>query len=254
MGSESGKWAGFAEDYDRKVFSLTRFPDRRKQLLEKISEGQVLNRGPCSAPYLNAGLMVNREKVLNMGAGSAPYLNVDLVAAGNYVVASDFCEGMLDVAKRNFSHPSLEYVLADSACLPFESGSFDSVVSVNSILPPKRREVDLMFWEAFRVLKPFGFFVAFLCSYDSAERYSRMLGSSMLFDKAQLRLNDTSGWQCFHTPVSIGEEIVDAGFRSYMYEKVELDTPAEVAEMKRLYGIDTSSLPIYEYLLTARKL
>ncbi|MFH1332996.1 MAG: class I SAM-dependent methyltransferase [archaeon] len=232
MFDESIVWAKFAEDYDTKVFSLTRFPERRKQVLDEVKG----------------------ERILNMGTGSAAYLNEDLVAAGKHVVASDFCREMLDVAEKNFVHPSLEYVLADSTHLPFETGSFDSVVSVNSILPIERKNVGLMFKEAFRVLKPFGFFVAFLCSYDSAERYAKTLAGYLKFDKNQFRLNDTSGWQCFHSPISIGNEIVDAGFRSYSYERVDLDTSAEIIDLKRLYGINTSALPIYEYLLTARKI
>jgi|TARA_Y100000310_G_C20654932_1_gene801492 SAM-dependent methyltransferase len=228
---ESQRWNEFAEDYDRKIFSLTSFPERRKQILDRIVNGRVLN----------------------LGTGSTDYLNRDLVNEGNVVVATDFCKKMLDVASKRFSHFDLEYKLADSTALPFQDNTFDSVVSVNSILPPERYQVFEMFNEAYRVLKDKGVLVAFLCSYDNVKIANKNLNAGFHLDDLQQRIIDTTTWQCFHTPSTIEENMLESGFSKYGYEKVFLNTCAEISEFRRLYHLETEESPIYEYLLVAEK-
>lgn len=228
---ESDAWIQFSENYDEKVFSLTSIPQRRKQILENLKQG----------------------KVLNLGCGSAHYLNVDLVKQRNIVVATDFCQAMLDVAQPRFTHPNLTYLLADSRNLPFEDFEFDSVVSVNSILPPERKDVNIMAEEVYRVLKKNGVFVAFLCSYDNVKKAKRDLNLEIELDDEQMRVMDTTGWQCFHTPDSIEELMKGTGFSDYKFNNVFLKTRKELNEFRRLYGVDTSKCLSYEYLLVARK-
>lgn len=228
---QSQAWNKFSKDYDKKIFSLTRTPERRKQILERIKKG----------------------KILHIGSGPTPYLNQDLINQGNQVIATDFCQAMLDEARKKLVHPRLEYQLADSRQLPFDNSEFDSVVSVNSILPPERKDVQLITNQVYRVLKVGGLFVAFLPSYDNVQKAKRNLGLDIVVDEAQMRIKDTSGWQCFHTPDSIKELMESSGFLSYGLDKISLETDQEIKELKRLYGVDTSKSPIYEYLLTARK-
>jgi ubiquinone/menaquinone biosynthesis C-methylase UbiE len=228
---ESELWNPFSKDYDKKVFSLTRIPQRRKQILERISIG----------------------KILNLGCGPTPYLNQDLIAQENHVIATDFCQSMLDEAKKTFSNPNIKYVLADSRNLPFKDLEFDSVISVNSILPQEREDVYKIGSEVNRVLGKGGIFVAFLCSYDSVKRANQNLGLAIQCDDNQIRAMDTTGWQCFHTPNSISDLMRRAGFSSYNFKKVFLKTKQEKQELRRLYGADTSKSFIYEYLLVARK-
>jgi ubiquinone/menaquinone biosynthesis C-methylase UbiE len=224
-------WKQFSRDYDCKVFSLTKVPQRREQILERLKPG----------------------KILNVGCGSTSYLNRDIIHQGNHVVATDFCQAMLDVAQEDFMHPDLEYILADSKQLPFEDFSFDSVVSVNSILPPERKEVYQMGNEIYRVLKKGGVFVSFLCSYDNIKRAKDNLGLDIKLDNEQMRVMDTTGWQCFHTPNLIRKLVERSGFFKYSFKKVFLETKQEIDELKRLYDVDTSKSLIYEYLLVAHK-
>lgn len=224
-------WDKYAQNYEKKALSLTKVPQRRKQMLSEIKKG----------------------KILNLGTGPTSYLNQDLIKTGNVVVATDFSQKMLNVAASLFTHPNLKYKLADNRNLPFDNKSFDSVISVNSILPEKRKDVDIMIGEIHRVLKPNGKFVAILPSYDNVKRAARIYGVNLKLDSKQLRIRDSGQWQCFHTPKTIDKTMVKNGFKKYKLRKVFLKTKEEIKQIKRIYGIDTSKHFIYEYFLVAKK-
>ena len=223
------KWDNFSEDYDDKVYSITKFPIRRKQIIDNLDPG----------------------KILNIGCGSAPHLNNDLIKYGQ-VIATDFCEEMIKNAQKNFQHENIEYLVADTRNLPFQDNEFESVVSANSILPPNREHITEMAQEIYRTLKYDGVFVGFLPSFDCTSEID-VEKWGVKVDKKNKREWDTTGWQCFHTPETINDEIISAGFRRYNIEKVYFDTVEEISELKRLYGIDSSKPPIHEYLLVAIK-
>lgn len=224
-------WEPFCEEFDKNIFSLTKFTHRRRQILSRITSG----------------------KVLNLGTGSTTYLNRALINQENIVIATDYCKKMLDVAKKRFQHKNLKYVLSDSRNLKFKNETFDSVIAVNSILPEKRSCVKKMFKEVYRVLKPKGKFVAFLTAFDSAQKAVKELGLQLKIDEKRRRVYDTTGWQCFHDYSTIGKELRYAGFENYHYEKVYLDSEEEKREIKRLYGVNTEDSPLHEYLVVARK-
>jgi len=226
---KADEWVQFSEGYDDKVFSLTKFPERRKQILDNVGSGRILI----------------------LGAGSATYLNRDLIARGNSVVGSDFCQNMLDVASGDFSHPNLEYRLEDSTNLSFGDATFDGIVSTNSILPPDRGDVKLMAREIYRVLKEDGKLVAFLPAFDYGEDVAKKYGIEM--DYEEKRKHDTTGWQCYHTFDTIREEFVSEGFREHEVSRVYCDTDLELSELKRLYGLDASDETVFEYFLVAKK-
>lgn len=227
---EYEKWNAFSESYDELVFSLTKYPQRRALITSGIENGVVVN----------------------IGTGSTPYLNKDLINNGNVVLACDFCESMLRVAKLRFSHKLLKYILGNSCYLPLNDNSVDNVVSVNSILSPERFQVQQIFNEAYRVLKSGGKLIAFLPSFDCGEQYDLAeLGIDV--DQEQKREYDTSGWQCYHTPETIEEEVGQAGFTDIQYRRIYMDSLEEIADLKKLYGFDTSNNQIYEYLLIAKK-
>jgi len=230
--AERDKWIEFSEGYDEKVFSLTKFPKRRDQILRFVHNGRVLN----------------------LGAGPLNYLNRDLIKEGSYVVVSDFCQAMLEHARKELQHSRLEHVVADSKHLPFADESFNTIISVNSILPQTRQEVDLMVKEIYRTLKTRSHFIAFLCAYDSAKQTIKTLGLKEEVDDEQERVVCyTTGWQCFHTPQSITRMMRKAGFSDYNFAKIFLDTPEEIAELDKLYGIRNAQSLVFEYLLVGRK-
>ncbi|MFH1064259.1 MAG: class I SAM-dependent methyltransferase [Candidatus Woesearchaeota archaeon] len=226
-----GDWSDYAKDYEEKVFSLTSVPQRRRQIVERIQSG----------------------KVLNMGCGSVPYLNQDLIAAGNRVVASDLCPEMLRESMIQYTHPDLSHMLADSRDIPERDCTFDTVVSVNSILPPQRSDADHMFSEAYRVLKPEGILVAFLVAYSNPKRLDDILGLGLKFDEEQKRMWDTGEWQCYHDPDTISRNMTESGFLSYTLEKVWLKTKNETGQLSRIYGYDAAKTLSFEWLLSAVK-
>lgn len=217
-------WDKYAAEYEKNVFSLTKVAIRREQIIEKV----------CGT------------NVLNLGCGSEPYLNVDLLKENFNLTVSDWSEKMMIKAK--------EYVdkgtVADSRCLPFQSETFDTVISTNSILPDNRIDVVKMFKEVRRVLKTGGVFVAFLPSFDSCEEENQKLDAGLELNYEDKSISDTNGWQCFHTPETIREELP---LKIIELKKVYLDTQDEIDQITRLYGLDTSSSFVYEYLLFSEK-
>ncbi len=224
-------WDKLAKDYEKKVLSLTKIPERRKQILTEMKKG----------------------KVLNLGTGPTPYLNRDLIKQKNKVIATDFSKKMLEVAAHLFSHPNLEYKLADSKNLPFQNNTFDSVVSVNSILPETREDVNIMIKEIHRVLKPSGKFVAFLPSYETAIESIKIYGTNPKIDDKNLRVYDSGQWQCFHTKETIKKIMSKDGFKKYKIKKVFQNTKEEIKQIKRIYDIDISKHPSYHHFLVAEK-
>jgi len=235
MNKESEIWDNCAEDYDQKVFSLTKSQIRCEQLVG-------------DEPF---------EKALNLGCGSEPYLNKELVkrSNGKYVYASDFSRKMLEVSKSQFSE-GVQFFFKDSKDTAFKDKTFDLIVSANSILPPEVGDVFLMFKEAYRLLTDGGTFRAFLPSFENAVMAKIRYLPSLKLDDMDFRVNDGDNWQCFHTENSIIEfcRLLGKVFSvKYEIETVYLNTPEEIEELKNIYGVDTSEYPIYEYLLTAIK-
>ena len=102
------------------------------------------------------------EKVLDVctGTGKLAFLLSREVGAQGSVVGADYCEEMLEIAKKNlsFKAPDISFVLADAKDLTFDDNSFDVVTvafGMRNIL-----DTSLALREAYRVLKPGG---RFLC-------------------------------------------------------------------------------------------
>jgi ubiquinone/menaquinone biosynthesis C-methylase UbiE len=224
-------WNKIAKDYEEEVLSLTKVSKRREQILRAIKKGAVLN----------------------LGTGSMPYLNKDLIRQGNKVIATDYSQPMLKAARHSFSHANLEYKLADNKKLPFKDNVFDSVVSINSILPEKRQEVRLMIKEVWRVLKPAGDFVAFLPSFEAVLESMAIYKTNPRIDRKNYRMFDSGQWQCFHTVKSIEKVMKESGFKKYKIRKVLQNTAEEIRQIKRIYGVNVSKHPSYHHFLVAEK-
>ena len=91
-------WKDVSRDYEKKVFSVTSFPARRKRIAREVTAGTVLDMG-CGP----LGLML-REIV------AIP----DTKALG-----SDFCREMISESRRRTKGLNVQYFLADNRCLPF---------------------------------------------------------------------------------------------------------------------------------------
>ncbi|MBW2984106.1 class I SAM-dependent methyltransferase [Candidatus Woesearchaeota archaeon] len=236
--AEAKEWSRFAEGYDDEVYSVTKVPERLEQIMARVKRGRVLN----------------------LGAGSTSHLNRALIKDGNTVVASDFNSDMLRVARRRFQHPNLEYRHADSRDLEFGPETFDTAVSVNSILSENRKDVQTMIDGVYRVIKYGGVFVAFMPSYHNVVEARKNLDIACELDPDELRVMDTTGWQCFHTPVTIHKNLRTAGFSSHTIEVVLNTAEEELRQFDKLYFPTTGphrerylKSPMYLYLVTANK-
>jgi len=100
------------------------------------------------------------EKVLDVcsGTGKLAVLLYREVGAQGSVVGADFCQEMLDVAKKRLSStaPGIAFVLSDAQDLTFDDNAFDVVTVAFGIrnIPDTSRALR----EAYRVLKPGGRF------------------------------------------------------------------------------------------------
>ncbi|MGO9015878.1 MAG: bifunctional demethylmenaquinone methyltransferase/2-methoxy-6-polyprenyl-1,4-benzoquinol methylase UbiE [Dissulfurispiraceae bacterium] len=100
------------------------------------------------------------EKVLDVctGTGKLAFLISREVGAQGSVVGADYCEEMLEMAKKNLGSASsdISFVLADAKNLTFEDNAFDVVTvafGMRNIF-----ETSIALREAYRVLKPGGRF------------------------------------------------------------------------------------------------
>src|SRR5208337_4275987 len=100
------------------------------------------------------------EKVLDVcsGTGKLAVLLYREVGAQGSVVGADFCEEMLDVAKKRLSStaPGIAFVLSDAKDLTFADNAFDVVTVAFGMRNIFDTSVALR--EAYRVLKPGGRF------------------------------------------------------------------------------------------------
>ncbi|MGD0283595.1 MAG: ubiquinone/menaquinone biosynthesis methyltransferase, partial [Dissulfurispiraceae bacterium] len=100
------------------------------------------------------------EKVLDVctGTGKLAFLLYREVGGQGSVIGADFCEEMLDVAKKKLGHGAsgISFVFANAKNLPFDDNAFDVVTvafGMRNIF-----DTSIALREAYRVLKPGGRF------------------------------------------------------------------------------------------------
>lgn len=94
--------------------------------------------------------------VLDVACGVG-YGTAILAAAAARVVGGDVDEASIAYARKRYAAPDVDFRVLDAEALPFENGSFDTVVSFETIEHLKRPEK--LVREAARVLRPGGTWV-----------------------------------------------------------------------------------------------
>ncbi|MBN1288353.1 MAG: methyltransferase domain-containing protein [Actinobacteria bacterium] len=124
--------------------------------LHKFFENQALQtRKLRRFLYRKVGL-TRQRKVLDAGCGTGVITSELSEAAGGAVVGVDRKNELIEFAMRSF--PGVDFITADCGSLPFQSDSFDLVVSHFFLMwADNPHEVTREF---FRILKPGGIFVA----------------------------------------------------------------------------------------------
>lgn len=108
------------------------------------------------ARYAFARRYATGRRVLDAGCGTG-YGAAELAFSANHVIGLDVSNEALQFARRNCSIPSVTFVAASGACLPFRNASFDLVVAFEVIehLRDYRAFID----ESARVLTKEGVFL-----------------------------------------------------------------------------------------------
>jgi ubiquinone/menaquinone biosynthesis C-methylase UbiE len=238
MLDEAKVWEPFTEDYTAKVFCVSEFPAKRRAILAGVKAGRVLG----------------------IGCGPVTFLEQDLVRDRRMTVfAADFSLTMLKNARRTITpHRNLLFLAADNRCLPFPDNSIDTVISVNSILPEARADVDLMFGEVSRILRPGGRLVAVLPAFETTIMARDHWGIEIGVDEVNHREYDTTGWQCYYTGDDIAALMPRHKLTRYRYKRLYFTRPDELAEIRKIYGdqISTDCLleyPLFEHLVVANR-
>jgi len=230
-------WDPFIAGYTEKVFAPLQFPDVVRRIVTEVRPGRILD----------------------MGYGPTPYLLRKLAALPRVkVYASDYSQKMLDEARRYFREGEVTFVLADHRNLPFDDAFFDTVISVNSILPETRDQVGPMVTQALRVLKPGGRLVALLPAFETSLMARDHWKMEIRIDEAGHREFDTTGWQCFYTAEDVAKLMKAHELSGYRLDRVEFKSDDAVAAIRKIYGGSLSAevlhkYPLFEHLLVADK-
>ncbi|MFI5460337.1 MAG: class I SAM-dependent methyltransferase [Isosphaerales bacterium] len=230
-------WDTFSAGYTEKVFTPLQFPDVVRRIVAEVRPGRVLD----------------------MGCGPTPYLLRKLAAlSGVTLYASDYSQKMLDAARRHFREGEVTFVLADHLNLPFDDAFFDTVISVNSILPETRDLVGPMFAQALRVLKPGGRLVALLPAFETSLMARDDWKMEIQIDEAGHREFDTTGWQCFYTAEDVAKLIKAHELLRSRPDRVYFKSDDAIAAIRKIYGGSLSAqvlhkYPLFEHLLVAEK-
>jgi len=96
------------------------------------------------------------DRILDIGAGTGrltKYL-VEMVGQDGFVIALDFAENMLRIAKPKVSRKNVGFVCADVCKLPFFDGQFNKVICFSTFPHVKDKEQSLR--EMYRILQENG--------------------------------------------------------------------------------------------------
>lgn len=118
--------------------------------------------------------------VLDVGCGDG-YATYKLSQTGYIACGTDLSERMIEMGKERGEAKGLSFVQADLTRLPFEAGSFDAVMAINSL---EWIEQPLEAWvEVSRVLKPGGYACVAILGPTAMPRinsYRRLYGESVI--------------------------------------------------------------------------
>jgi ubiquinone/menaquinone biosynthesis C-methylase UbiE len=230
-------WDRFATAYTEQVFSPLQFPTIRQRIIDAVKP----------------------PRVLDLGCGPTPYLLGEVLRIpGVELYASDISNPMLEAAAKHFPARSIKFVHADHSELPFESDFFDTVISVNSILPEDRKEIEPMLAQVARVLRPGGRLVALLPAFETSLMARDKWRMKIRIDERQHREYDTTGWQCFYTRQDIVKLMKRHSFTTSELSRLMFDFKEAVEEIRKIYGHALSEevlhkYPLFEHFLIAEK-
>ena len=156
------------------------------------------------------------SRVLDLGCGTGLELNEYYALNPNAEVTGiDLAPGMLDALRKKFPDKALELVQGSYFDVPFDEGSFDSVVSVESLHHFTKEEKIPLYTKLYRALKPGGYFI--LTDYFApSEKEESLYRRELERLKAEQGIEDDEFYH-YDTPLTVRHEteaLLAAGFSS----------------------------------------
>lgn len=243
FGKEISRWSKISHDYARHEFSYTSFSNKRDLIVNAIQPGLIVE----------------------LGCGSLGLLLRDISQQiGGHIIACDFSVEMIRETREKLGkNKKIDYVVADNNNLPIKSEAVDTVISINSILPERRSEIDRMFEEIARVLTSNGRLIAILPAFEMSLLAQQQWGMNLKIDFENHREFDAAigVWQCYYTVSDINELMKRYRFSQFTINPVIFSSPAEMRHVLKVYGpaLDSANqeniykYPLFEHILIANK-
>lgn len=177
-----------------------------------------LNRWASSNP---------NENFLDLGCGQGICSQKIDLGLGQYT-GIDSSEVLIERAIKIYQSPKIKFLVGDALDLPFEDESFDAVFSISLIHLVE--DIDELFYELSRVLKPKGRFFIVTASPSSYEAWeevykeksvdgNRLVGKRVIFDGSEVEetLFFHEGEEIYHAMLEAGLETEDIEpFRNFI--------------------------------------
>ena len=209
------------------------------------------------------------KKILISGCGPQTSLQECIIT--NFqnveeVVCNDYCESAINLARTNYSHPKVKYLLKPTEDLSYYRNYFDAVLVVNSILSSDHELNIRALEEIYRTLKLGGQLIAIFptvfCACELV--YMRLNGHQELSkwrEKNWINLENSSFydseqgiWKTGYTPNQLNSILKKIGFKRERMEIYFFDNDYFVEQAEIVHGIpkDGDSC-IWELLAILRK-
>ena len=165
--------------------------DRFAPVYSSFVTGTPGNRKAYEAMYRRIKKMVSDKDVLEIATGPGIIAKQVADSAGR-IIATDFSEKMLAVARRGIIPANLTFEQADASTLPYEDDSFDVVIIANALhVIPGAEDV---LSEIKRVLKRDGLLIAPNFIHDNKNKISEFFSKALAVSgvKFESKWDDTS--------------------------------------------------------------
>ena len=102
-----------------------------------------------------ASKFTNGSLICDAGCGPSAHIGKYLYDKGIKVIGIDISDKCIELARKN--NPGMQLERGDIIKLPFGEDTFDGIISYYSIIHTPKKDIDIIFKQFSRVLKPGGF-------------------------------------------------------------------------------------------------
>ncbi|MCR5735941.1 MAG: GNAT family N-acetyltransferase [Lachnospiraceae bacterium] len=152
--------------------------DRFAPVYNRFVTGAPGNKKAYDAIYKRIRSVIKDKEVLELATGPGVIAKQVADEAGR-MVATDYSEKMLAVARRGIVPENLEFERADASALPYDDDSFDVIIIANAlhVIPQPEKVLS----EIRRVLRKDGLLIAPNFIHDNGKKISGMFSKALSF-------------------------------------------------------------------------